>query len=186
MENLKIFEHGDFHGKSKVFNKSTPWVGSDFNDIISSIKIPRGFVFKAYEDANYKGRSIVFSGSVPWVGSNINDKISSFNLYRKGFKEITSNTELNNISKGKTIGFNALLKEYNTLELVTRDGRWAPHFTLPSNADSGTRIKFKHFATWSSSVFYDNKHLTLKTGHEVNFIYNGSKWLCCNTQIIIN
>ena len=53
---VTIYEHDNYKGRSKEFTKSSNWVGNDFNDILSSIKIkqyiPPGVTF--YKDANFK------------------------------------------------------------------------------------------------------------------------------------
>ena len=36
---VTLYEHGGFAGRSKSFTEDTPWVGDDFNDVTSSIKI---------------------------------------------------------------------------------------------------------------------------------------------------
>lgn len=36
---VTLYEHAGFSGRSKSFNEDTPWVGDDFNDITSSIKV---------------------------------------------------------------------------------------------------------------------------------------------------
>lgn len=36
---VTLFEHGDFTGRSKTFTEDAFWVGDDFNDITSSIKV---------------------------------------------------------------------------------------------------------------------------------------------------
>lgn len=36
---VTIYENGGFSGRSKSFTEDTPWVGEDFNDITSSIKV---------------------------------------------------------------------------------------------------------------------------------------------------
>jgi hypothetical protein len=36
-----FYEHGGFTGRTKTFTEDTPWVGDDFNDITSGIKIEK-------------------------------------------------------------------------------------------------------------------------------------------------
>ena len=38
---VTVYEHGGFSGRSKVFTEDTPWVGDDFNDLTSSIKVEK-------------------------------------------------------------------------------------------------------------------------------------------------
>ena len=50
---VTLFENAGFTGKSKVFTTDTPYVGDDFNDLTSSIKI-EGLV-TIYQDAYFGG-----------------------------------------------------------------------------------------------------------------------------------
>jgi len=50
-----LYEHADFEGKSKIITCDTPWVGSDFDNIISSIKV-EVITVKIYEHPNYQGK----------------------------------------------------------------------------------------------------------------------------------
>jgi hypothetical protein len=36
---VTLYEHPGFTGQSKIFTEDTPWVGDDFNDLTSSIKV---------------------------------------------------------------------------------------------------------------------------------------------------
>lgn len=38
---VTLYEHPEFKGRSKSFTEDTPWVGDDFNDITSSIKVEK-------------------------------------------------------------------------------------------------------------------------------------------------
>jgi hypothetical protein len=38
---VTLYEHPGFTGRSKTFTEDTPWVGDDFNDVTSSIKIEK-------------------------------------------------------------------------------------------------------------------------------------------------
>ncbi|BAF99972.1 MULTISPECIES: hypothetical protein [Microcystis] len=38
---VTVYEHRGFSGRSKVFVEDTPWVGDDFNDLTSSIKVEK-------------------------------------------------------------------------------------------------------------------------------------------------
>ncbi len=53
---VTLFENGNFSGRSKIFMQDTPYVGDDFNDIASAIKveIDLGRV-SIYGDANFTG-----------------------------------------------------------------------------------------------------------------------------------
>ncbi|MGL5192657.1 MAG: hypothetical protein ACRC8Y_03490 [Chroococcales cyanobacterium] len=38
---VTLYEHSEFKGRFKSFTEDTPWVGDDFNDITSSIKVEK-------------------------------------------------------------------------------------------------------------------------------------------------
>ncbi|MEB3826008.1 peptidase inhibitor family I36 protein, partial [Phormidium sp. CCY1219] len=38
---VTLYEHANFSGRSKVLTQDTSWVGDDFNDITSSIKVEK-------------------------------------------------------------------------------------------------------------------------------------------------
>jgi peptidase inhibitor family I36/beta/gamma crystallin len=80
-----VYEHANFQGRSKVISGDVSFVGNDFNDMISSIRIPRGMEVEVFVDANYGGASKIFyddwntaTSSPEW-----NDKISSIKIRRR-------------------------------------------------------------------------------------------------------
>lgn len=176
METLKVFEDTDFGGRLKKFDHSTTWVGDDFNDIISSMVVPKGFVVKAFQHKDYQGDHQFITGNSKWVGDDLDNQISSLKLYIKGQKTISSNVEINSLSQSGSEGFDSLLIEYNAIDIITQDGKWAPNFTLPNNAELGDKINFRSSATYSSKIYFNNKHITLTSGNEVNFVYDGFEW----------
>jgi len=81
---ILLFEHSDFKGKSKVFTGDTPYVGDDFDDIASSLKVPPGYAVILYEHKDYKGKSKVFITEAKYVGTDFNDKASSLKVKKIG------------------------------------------------------------------------------------------------------
>jgi hypothetical protein len=90
---VTLFEHESFHGRTKTFTENTDWVGDDFNDITSSIKVeevvPPQSLPKAiiYEHSNFQGRSQeLIPGSYNMASLGIpNDSLSSLKV-KKGLK----------------------------------------------------------------------------------------------------
>ena len=80
---ILLFEHRDFKGKSKVFTGDTPYVGRDFNDIVSSLKVPPGYSVRLYEHKDYGGKSKVFIGDTSYVGKDFNNKASSLKIIKE-------------------------------------------------------------------------------------------------------
>ena len=42
-QNVTLFEYNDYGGRVKTFLGDTAWVGDDFNNITSSLKVPPGY-----------------------------------------------------------------------------------------------------------------------------------------------
>ena len=73
---------GPFH----VWEGNVAYVGNQFNDKISSLKIfkgaPNQVLATAYVDMNYGGPFCVWEGDVGYVGNQFNDKISSLRVVK--------------------------------------------------------------------------------------------------------
>ena len=78
----KLYEHRDLQGASVNVRNSIPDLSQHgWNDKVSSIYVPKGYVLKFYMDPNYGGHEGVFSaGNYRFVGGWWNDKISSLKL----------------------------------------------------------------------------------------------------------
>ena len=78
---VTLYEHGGFAGRTKTFTQDTPWVGDDFNDITSGIKVEKTKVI-IYQDSNYNGASQVLTeGSYDYPSLTIgNDQLSSLRV----------------------------------------------------------------------------------------------------------
>ncbi|HFQ5059157.1 TPA: anthrax toxin-like adenylyl cyclase domain-containing protein [Vibrio vulnificus] len=82
-EEQKISLFGDYNysGQTVYVTESVPYLSNfDFNDKLSSFKIPNGWEVIFYEDENYKGRKYTRSGN---GSAPINDKISSIKITKK-------------------------------------------------------------------------------------------------------
>jgi hypothetical protein len=83
---VTLYEHANFSGRSKVLTQDTSWIGDDFNDITSSIKVEKiaATSLKAtiYEDSNYQGASQELTeGSYDMASLKIgNDRLSSLRV----------------------------------------------------------------------------------------------------------
>jgi murein DD-endopeptidase MepM/ murein hydrolase activator NlpD len=81
-QNVTIYEHGRYRGKSKTL---TPGrynnVGKNWNDIISSISIPRGWKVEVFEHDNFQGKSKTLYNGTSYVGDSLNDRVSSIIIY---------------------------------------------------------------------------------------------------------
>ena len=81
-EQVILYEHGLRVGRSLYVSDNVPQlVNFNFNDMVSSIKIPKDWTITLYEDANYNGKSINLSESNNWLGDlNFNDIVSSIRV----------------------------------------------------------------------------------------------------------
>ncbi|MBD2203612.1 peptidoglycan DD-metalloendopeptidase family protein [Calothrix sp. FACHB-1219] len=84
-----IYEHANFGGRIKTleareytnlfFDTAS---GGNWNDFISSIDIPEGWIVEGYADINFSGQKVIFDSSKSYVGNDWNDKISSLKVYQ--------------------------------------------------------------------------------------------------------
>jgi hypothetical protein len=83
---VTFYEHNDFYGASFSASASAEFVGGDWNDRITSLRIPAGMSVVLYQDWYYGGQSVTLSGDVPdlrryggpGADGTWNDAISSF------------------------------------------------------------------------------------------------------------
>lgn len=73
-----FYENVDYGGSSFCIDANTSYVGADWNDKASSVKVRSGYQVDLYADANYGGRSIRLTADAPsLVPLNFNDLMSS-------------------------------------------------------------------------------------------------------------
>ena len=91
-----IYQNTDYRGDSRVLPVSAPdldalpgcgGAGADWNDCISSIRIPAGWSITVYEQDNYAGTSTILTADVPDLeripgpcGNDWDDCISSIQV----------------------------------------------------------------------------------------------------------
>ncbi|WP_181279951.1 peptidase inhibitor family I36 protein [Aphanothece minutissima] len=98
---VTLFEHAAYSGRSKTFGIGNySFIGSDFNDIATSIRIPAesDLVVEVFEHANFQGRSTVVSRSQASIGADwsdpnwrtsyMNDSVSSLRVRRQRSDEV--------------------------------------------------------------------------------------------------
>lgn len=80
---VSFFEHSEYRGRYKSFQSGqsvSNLKSRNFNDLISSIKIPRGMQVTVYEDANFQGASRTLQSDTDFNDKSFNDRISSFRV----------------------------------------------------------------------------------------------------------
>lgn len=96
-----VFEHINYGGKSKSFDVGIhKLAGTDFNDIISSVKIQNGYSVVVYEHDQTRGKSTVYNSDIAsLVNTGFNDVISTIEIVKGNTAAPASFSE--NIAKGK-------------------------------------------------------------------------------------
>ena len=114
---IYFYEHSNYEGSYIVINQDAPWVGDDFNDKLSSLKVPSGLEVILYEHSNYEGRYLVIRQDTPWVGDDFNDLTSSVKIRRIPPAQIAVDVKFVNRTKYQVSVFwvNDGEKLYNTL-----------------------------------------------------------------------
>jgi hypothetical protein len=76
-----FYENADYQGASFCSDASSAYVGSTWNDRISSVKVRAGQQLQLFEHASQGGRSLTLTANVPnLVALNFNDLASSYTL----------------------------------------------------------------------------------------------------------
>jgi hypothetical protein len=133
---IYFYEHSNYQGSYIVINQDTVWVGDDFNDKLSSLKVPSGWEVILYEHSNYEGRYLAISQNTPWVGDDFNDLTSSVKIRRIPPPQIAVDIEIVNRTNYQVAVFwiNDGEKLYNTL-----NGN--AYYSQPTYATHQWRIK---------------------------------------------
>lgn len=76
-----FFEHINYQGQSFCASADTAWIGSQWNDRVSSVKVPAGYKVQLFQHSNYGGRSLSLSAdTASLVPSGFNDFASSLKI----------------------------------------------------------------------------------------------------------
>jgi len=76
-----FFTDINYGGTSMCTSASSSWVGSAWNDVISSVKVSAGTQVVLYGDINYGGSTLTLTADTPnLVSSNFNDVTSSYQI----------------------------------------------------------------------------------------------------------
>ena len=76
-----FFEHINYQGQSFCTSTDTAWIGSQWNDRVSSVKVPAGYKVQLFQHSNYGGRSLSLSAdTASLVSSSFNDFASSLKI----------------------------------------------------------------------------------------------------------
>lgn len=76
----EMYQHLDFEGRTFVAEADVPYpsLGEGWNDVVSSVRVPRGCRLAIYQDYDFRGAARTISpGSYRSVGDSWNDEISS-------------------------------------------------------------------------------------------------------------
>ena len=78
-----FFENGAYGGASFCADAGSGWVGSTWNDRISSVKVRSGYQVQLFGDANYGGMTKTLTADTPSL-PDFNDQASSFKVSKTG------------------------------------------------------------------------------------------------------
>ena len=78
-----FFENSNYQGASFCADASSSWVGSAWNDRISSVKVRSGYQVQLYWDGEYRGQSKTLTADTPSL-PDFNDQTSSFKISQLG------------------------------------------------------------------------------------------------------
>lgn len=81
---ITVYKDADYKGESKKYTVDVPQVGNDWNDVISSIRIPHGYKVTLYKEANFQGASLILSAD--WTVNDAtlgwDDQVSSIRVVK--------------------------------------------------------------------------------------------------------
>lgn len=76
-----FYEHINYQGASFCTGASSTWIGSSWNDRVSSVKVSPGYKVQLFEHINNGGRSLTLSGDIAsLVSAGFNDRTSSYKV----------------------------------------------------------------------------------------------------------
>jgi len=76
-----FYEHVNYQGASFCATADSNWVGSAWNDRVSSVKVAAGYKVTLYWDINYGGKALVLDGDAAnLVSLGFNDQASSYRI----------------------------------------------------------------------------------------------------------
>ena len=93
-----FFEHANYGGASFCADSDSSWVGSAWNDRISSVKVRSGYQVQLFGDVNYSGAVKTLTGDASSL-PGFNDQASSFKVAK------TTVTPLPNTGGYKRVGY---------------------------------------------------------------------------------
>ncbi len=80
-----FFEHVNYAGASTCADATSGWIGTVWNDRVSSLKLKPGYAIDVYQDINFTGRVLTLtSDTVNLDALGFNDALSSFRVRTTG------------------------------------------------------------------------------------------------------
>ena len=75
---VQLFENPDYNGSSKIFTNDAPWIGDDFFDTASSMKVKRIALFDHRTNA---GKSkVIVTPEGQYIGQELDEKVESLTV----------------------------------------------------------------------------------------------------------
>ena len=109
-----LFEHINYAGASLCVASDSGWIGAQWNDRVSSVKLPPGYQIQLYWDAGYGGKVLTLAADTAnLVPLGFNDQASSYRIIapRKSAKRgiaynLEANGDLQALSPGVSWWYN--------------------------------------------------------------------------------
>jgi Peptidase inhibitor family I36 len=77
-----FYEHDNYNGQSFCADADSAWIGTVWNDRVTSVKVTAGYRLDLFDDVNYGGRTLTLQADTANLGQNFNDIVSSFRISR--------------------------------------------------------------------------------------------------------
>lgn len=90
---------------------------------------------------------------------------------------ISSSADLARLSDKSGSFLKTKLTEYNLVEIKTADGQWVSKIYLPDGAElNGKMVKVSSNASYSSSIYYSGRNMTISRGQTLQFKFADGQW----------
>lgn len=162
-----MYQNGNFGGKVLPLAKgdSSGFFTKEWNDQVSSIKVPDGCALTVYENNNYGGSSRTYpSGKHKWVGDGWNDKISSAKCSCTKLYQIEALNKCLEVAYDKQTGMNKKGREVRGWECHGGENQ---QWEIKGGQGNQIIMQHKDGKEWCLDIDRDHKTGPNKVGREV-------------------
>jgi hypothetical protein len=129
-----IYQHKDYGGKKACYNIGTnkSWIGDDWNDMVSSVKLSGTAAIALWEHKGYGGYKDTYTSSSGWIGKKHNDEYSSFKVYGKTGTKNIAWSSLKNVMPADARKFT--LRGTVTIDDTSPDGKRLVNYAMSTDS----------------------------------------------------